>query len=262
MQSHKNIYNQLKRDLGESDACCEYIEVLFRAHEKEGLTEEELIVMSNEAGIKVDSFDFQKASRIVRESYILTVHQRFEVFLYELKSIIAEFCVGFRAKEDKEPILDCIYRNIFDLRKKNNEIYVYYLICDYYRLIRNQNAHLGKQNDAENTYREIVERKESILQFTGKLGLPNSFDKLGFNDFVIFSRAVKKLAQEMIKNLNYDEKRIAEKFDIKVCKKYSKESQRCRDSVRHALEVQFDLNGEKLEDTVQMILDRVSAEKD
>ena len=133
------------------------------------------------------------------------------------------------------------------MKKVNDEAYLFYLICDYYRLVRNYIAHVDNVRKIDNAYNCIIVRQHEINDKFEKLIAPNSIKKIGFDDFVLYSRAAKKLAKKMTENIQYDLDKVAQSFETSKYAKLKNAPERIEKSIRYELQVKFPLNSRDVE---------------
>lgn len=243
----QSLYNRLKTDLGLSDSVNEYIEVLVRKMDEESLTEEEFQKLATTHSIKVNDVTVDEAISKIRGYYIVSVFQILEAFLVSLNDYLNKYSAGFRKREDGESMLKYLCCRLIDMKKVNDEDYLFFLICDYYRLVRNYIAHVDNVRKIDNAYECIKVRQDEINDKFEKLIAPNSIKEIGFDDFILYSRAVKKLAKKMIENIQYDLDKVAQSFDASKYTKLKNAPERIEKSIRYELQVKFPLNSRDVE---------------
>ena len=253
----KNIYNNLKTALGESDAQCECIEVFLRIAEDQYKEVDAFNELARRYNVTVNNISTTEACQIARKGFIVSVYRLFEVFLNEIIDIIKRLGNYGEFKLEKgDSKLKCAYKQIFDISKHNEENYTLFLLCEYYRLIRNAQAHDSDEKaKLEKTYIELknqIERVPSAVNH--KLDAPNSLEKLGFDDFILFSRAVKELARNLFYEMDYDEYKVAESYSIKKLKKVKTNKERVCQIIRSDLRMQYYLSEKKEKQIVDIIV--------
>ena len=256
----KNIYNELKTSLGESDAQCECIEVFLRIAEEQYNESDSFNLLAKEYGVTVNNISTSEACNLARKGFILSVHRLFEVFLIKLMEIMKTmgFYGSFEPK-DKESKLKCIYKRVFDMSRHNDENYTLFLLCEYYRLIRNTQAH--NSDDKEKLEKTYIELKNQIKRGPSsvnlKLDAPNSLEKLGFDDFILFSRAVKKLSRNLFCEIDFDENKVAELYSIEKLKKVKTNKERVCQIIRSDLRMQYYLSEKKEKQIVDIVVNKL-----
>lgn len=253
----KNIYNDLKTALGESDAQCECIEVFLRIAEEQYIDFNAFNELALRYGVTVNSISTPEACNIARKSFILSVHRLFEVFLVKLMGIMKTMgTYGSFEPEDKESKLKCVYKRIFDISKHKDENYTLFSLCEYYRLIRNTQAHdFDEKAKLDKIFIDLKNQIEKVPSVVNqKLDAPNSLEKLGFDDFILFSRAVKELARNLFYEMDYDENKVAESYSIKKLKKVKTNKERVCQIIRSDLRMQYYLSEKKEKQIVDIIV--------
>lgn len=189
-------FHTLMRLLGETDAGSEWGEVaireLIRAHDEGGDT------ATNEAarrhGIRVHDMQAHLLrAHWARLQVIATAHY-LEFFL---DSFRRELKRDVRSRTDKEDLVTYTLA-VYQVKKVDiGELQVDLL--DYYRTMRNQFVHDPAADDPkrQSGQAEVLRArvKEDLLY--SRLDAPNSPSKVSFDDFVIFTRAVKDFAKSL-----------------------------------------------------------------
>jgi hypothetical protein len=193
-------YRELKQELGEFDALCECVELATRdlIERASAAPDQHAFVgaLSQHHGIRVNRLDVPAIRPHVARMYILTVYQCLEDFLLGMRE---EHPQGRhwdmddkadRAKEDRATKL---------ARAVGFKHTLAFDVCQYYRAIRNATMHpsarenLRANNDTVSALRKQVAQEESFRT----LDAPNSYDAISFDDFVLFTRSAKALAEEL-----------------------------------------------------------------
>jgi hypothetical protein len=189
-------YRDLKRTLGQINAVVETAELAMRAFAAQARIAPSAGVfvkeMSAAHGVRVDSMDLLASARHMHHFYIMSVHQQLEVFLKALKkehprttwldhkenSLLKNVLSSF-PEYQYSGMVDAVGRLEVD-------------ISDYYRNVRNALAHGDDKNSVSVAFklRSKVQGSDSVYV---KLAAPNTFDQTGFDDFILFTRAVKHI---------------------------------------------------------------------
>ena len=243
----QGLYNKLKTDLGLSDAVNEYIEVLVRKFESESLSEEEFQKIATIYDVKVNNVSVNDAISKVRGYYIVSTYQILEAYLTALNDYLNKYSTAFRKRDNGESMLKYLYCRLLDMQKVNDEAYLYYLICDYYRLVRNYIAHVDNKRKIENMYETVKVRQKEIVDRFPKLSAPNCVEQVRFDDFILYSRAAKKLAEILLNKVQYDLDKVAKAIDLKKYTKYANTSERYRNAIKYELQLRFPIKDENLE---------------
>ena len=89
-------------------------------------------------------------------------------------------------------------------------------LFDYYRIIRNKYVHEHiSQEKIEKAYKEITKQKTNLSSLYPKLNAPNKFTKISFDDFIIFTRAVKTISKGLCKLIKPKSEQIFVDFYIR-----------------------------------------------
>ena len=174
----KSFYNKFKQDLGISDATNEYIEVLLRQFECSKHDESSFQSIASEFGIKVNDVSPQTAIQKIREYYIITVYQVFEEFLSQMHSFIKQYGEYKENKDKSISMLQHIHVNLIGMCKTSETPYLCYLICDYYRHVRNLCAHTDDTHKVQKVYEKLVKRKDEIEALFQQRQAPNEYGKI------------------------------------------------------------------------------------
>lgn len=257
MSRTKNNFNQLKKGLGESDAFCEYIEVLLRTHEQAMLSDDELAQLAKKVGIRVNSFNTTIMMRTVRHSYFVSVYQHFEAFLKSIEKELNTIGKNASSIPDDGSLLSRIYRHIFGSSNWNTEYGILYQLCEYYRLIRNEGAHGNKKGLAEEFYTKLRSNEEAVNEYLGNQQFPNAPEKIQFDDFILYSRSAKLLAKHMIDFFPYDIESVVKNFDLARFKNRKNDVCGVRKAISHEVQMIYGLMDDELEKTVDAIVDRL-----
>lgn len=253
----QSLYNKLKTDLGLSDAVNEYIEVLVRKLESESLSEEEFQEIATKYDIKVNDVSVNDATSKIRRYYIVSTYQIQENFLISLNDYLNRYAKEYRERKDGESMLKYLCYRLLDMQKVKDESYLYYLICDYYRLVRNYVVHVEDERKIDNAYLAVKERSADISDKFPKLIAPNDVGEIGFEDFVLYSRSLKKLAQKLLYELQYDLDKIAKSIDLKKYSKQANSPDHIRSSIKFELQINFRLNSEEINYVVEKIIKEI-----
>lgn len=169
--------------------------------------------LSSRFKISAGTEDFNRIKEKMAESYIVQTYNIAELFFKEFNRFykrikkISDWKVSVKVgKSDKK--LDPLNQLIANLpREKKKEIIVLpeYLVCDYYRLLRNGYVHreIEKSISLKKPTQFFEDKIESTLNHfskyykklpeTGTLA-PNEPKNINHRDFVLYSRALRNLA--------------------------------------------------------------------
>ena len=250
----KSFYNKFKQDLGISDAINEYIEVLLQQFENSLYDESSFQEIAKEFGIKVNDVSPQVAICKIREYYIISVFQVFEEFLNQIYSFLKEYGVYKQNKDSSVSMLKHVHSSLLGMRETSETTYLYYLIFDYYRFVRNLCAHNDNINKVKNAYTILSNRKEEIKKSFKKLDAPNEYMNIKFDDFILYSRAAKKLAAIYVDNIEYDIDKVVTNFDIGSFRVYRNNPERLRKAIENKIKFEFCMSP----DTIKNVVDKLS----
>lgn len=189
-------YKKLKTSLGEIDSIVEAIELSTREFiqniSQDGMKKENIQNnienLSKKHNIKVNYIDINNFENRVIQLHIVNAAEQLEYYIKNLKleHPIFRNCSN---KQDNESDLDYILRILgLGILKQSIE----YSILNHYRLIRNRFVHAD--NEDKNEYLKRIQTKINHTQYT-KLSAPNIYEKLVFDDFILFTRAIKEFAK-------------------------------------------------------------------
>ncbi len=154
----KSFYNKFKQNLGASDAINEYTEVLLRQFENNPHDENSFQNIASGYGIKVNDVSPKVAIDRIREYYIVSVFQLFEEFLNQLNSFLKNFGKYKERKETSISMLQHIHSSLLGMQSTSDESYLLFLICDYYRLVRNLCTHTDNEKKSRMRIRRFLNK--------------------------------------------------------------------------------------------------------
>jgi hypothetical protein len=193
-------FRDFKRTLGKMNAAVECAELamrrLLRDVEQSNNRAEFVQAVSKEFNVRVDSLDASLLKGLIAQFHIATVHQEFEGFLTSL----ARELRGKAIKPDEgDSLLKGTLKQLLGgFEEGQNKIGRFEVeIAEYYRLVRNGFAHDG----ADGAVKKNVTRLRSLVKEQGvtfsRMNSPNTFESVEFDDFILFTRVVKKLAEKL-----------------------------------------------------------------
>lgn len=219
-----NIYNHFKIELGHTDVCNQYTELLLKTFQFEHSdvlkSKENLSLYSSTYNIILNDISTDVNAKITG-NYIVNIHSSFCEFLERYKGL--EGCHYADCRPKEKDLLTHIYDNLYT-KQKSDEVSVLYQICNYYRLVRNGIIHIG--NGSEYSRAKSLLFNNSFSKFKklyyGELNAPNEIEAISFDDQVLFSKA----AKDMAKHIYYDSHYVVEEYVIQnrdaIYKKYSR----------------------------------------
>ena len=224
----KNILHKFKDILGEYCAINQFVELskrcFVREHESEIGTRQDFITLATQYAITLTCYNAEQMVNAISRSYIVNIHLCFETFLkdvyYQVKSYGK---YSFKEKQQTESWLKCVIKNTFT-ENIPGDIKPLIELCEYYRLIRNTAVHdLCDFDSHSKEYSKLQKYNFKTDTKFSKLSAPNSYEKISFDDFVMFSRSCVELATYIYYNIPYDyEKIVADmpKSNITALRKY------------------------------------------
>lgn len=253
----KSIYNQFIHNLGMSDATNEYIEVLLRQFESAPHDEDSFQIIASRFGVRVNDVRPQTALSRIREYYIVTVFQVFEDFLNQMHTYLKSYGQYNEVKDQSDSLVKHIHKNLVGMQRKSDTSFLNYLICDYYRLIRNLCAHADNPQKVQAAYQLLVERKNEIAATYPNLQAPHDFEHIDFDDFILYSRAAKNLAELYVESIRYDIEKFIDKYDLERFRVYRNNPKRLRAKLSFALKVNYGIKPDDVEIMVEKLIDMI-----
>jgi len=213
-------FRNLKKGLGEFDAVVECNEMAIREflkNLKASQDQKQFIQdLSQKHGVRVDTVSVDLFSSRIRLFYILSVMQQAEQFIEEFRKEYKTYYPTWSDKVDGETDFDNLLRNIFTSKGRGidgigKEVYHGF---EYYRMVRNRFAH-SEQKDIkklENQCSKISEYKGFYNSTFHSLDSPNNYDKIDFNDFLLFTNIIKNIGYTLCEKCKPDNLQLAEKI--------------------------------------------------
>ncbi len=229
----KNILHKFKDVLGEYCTINQFVELskrcLVMEHESEIGKRQDFIALASRYAITLTSYNAEQMVNAISRSYIVNIHLCFETFLkdvyYQVKSYGK---YSFKEKQQTESWLKCVIKNTLT-ENIPEDIKPLIELCEYYRLIRNTAVHdLYDFDSHSKEYSKLQKYKFKTNTKFSKLSAPNSYEKISFDDFVMFSRSCIELATYIYYNISYDYKKIVTnmpKSNIATLRKYKPQRQ-------------------------------------
>ena len=143
----------------------------------------------------------------------------------------------FKGKKDGESMADAVMKNVSVQEIREQDARVLISICTYYRIIRNQSVHVDDEKKLTKVFKEVLQYKQHIRDMFPKLIAPNAVDNIKFDDFILYSRAVKKFAEIVLESIQYDVSKIIEDIDINHFRQYINNEPRLKQALKR--EVMF-----------------------
>lgn len=263
-----SVYRDLKCTLGQINVAVEIAELAMRSFESQARVAPSADVfikqMSSTHGIRVDSLDLPAAALHMHHFYIVSVHQQFETFLKGFKkehplttwvnlddnSLLKNVLSSFAPRQYNE-MLEAIGRLELD-------------IADYYRNVRNAVAHGDDKNSAQSTLR-LRTRVQDPMSVYVRLPAPNRFAQTNFDDFILFTRAVKHIALALCTVARPTDPQIVEMIlrvdltgssgiDLSILRKRKRRPEALRNALGTLLRIKYGLDRSEAQPIVDLLL--------
>jgi hypothetical protein len=201
-----NCVSELYKNLGRFDAIVEFTEIsirdFIRQANQTGDFDSFLQTKSNQHNIRVNTIDQAVYRARISHSYILSVYQTAELFIHQFRDEHIDLYNNTWTLDDtKDNLLIKTIRKISAVNPATTHIGAHRLsIFNYYRIVRNKYSHDRiSETRVDQEFQNINQFRTQIqADYTG-LTAPNDFDNISFDDFILFSRAIKDIAY----GLNY-----------------------------------------------------------
>ena len=221
-----NIWNELKKEVGYVNVTNQYIELAKRYYQKE-CRAENLQSSARQVDLNISQLPESYETRISK-GYIVNIHSCIERFLSAFKDLQGSPTKekGYKPEIDKNRLkwtLKHCYGSI------DGDIRDLYNVCNYYRLVRNKIVHGGNQDtEIKTAYNNLLHISEGLLlsKMSCNLEAPNEMNNIGFDDQVLFSRAVLRLCGRIYKDSKFDWIEIIE-YNKETIKKIISKDRSC-----------------------------------
>lgn len=205
-------YRDFKRTLGKINAVVECAELATRKFIDEAVNapNQDSFVQSVSSAFKVrvDSLDVPLLKQQIAQFHIASVHQEFEAFLQNLARELRGKGVD---KPAGESLLKCTLVSLIggydEAKTAVGRLEVD--VAEYYRLVRNGFAHAGAEGAAKKDVDALRARVKQQSEFL-RLNAPNIFSAIEFDDFILFTRIAKKLANNFCQAARPTDQQIVE----------------------------------------------------
>ena len=243
---------RLFRYLGETDALVELTELAARAFVESATLSGDVgafvASQSNKHGIRVNLAEFEHLSRHLGRSSIVTVYQSAERFLHEFrKEHTALYCSKpWTGDADDVDPLTVTLRNVATSASEAETRVGADLLSrfQYYRVVRNWVVHTKESDDSKPRamFEKLVPYSaEHDAQFRS-VKAPNPPGHLGFDDFILFSRVTKLIAERLCEIATPPLAHWEHAFPLASFKHLSKNSSRMRNAVVGRLRTEYGMD--------------------
>lgn len=266
-------YYKLKDTLGRFDSVVEcnelavrqFIESLNHSDDKEKFFSESY----KKYGVRVNSLNSGIFHTRISQWYILSVYQQAEDFFREFRSEHPEGCTWSNRNEG-ESQLSYLMRvlNINEMELDPDGKGIRLRIFEYYRLIRNRFMHTSaSENQLSRVLKDIEGHSVSIKE-KFHVNAPNSYDSVAFDDFILFSRVTKDIAQNLchitkpsvtgIVEMLIKRSEAEDDLDINLAglKVFANNSSRLLKALSRLLKSQYNLQGNEVEAIMDELIER------
>lgn len=250
-------YKELKLNLGYFDSIIELNELAVREFIYKSLGVNFKDYIEEKSKFHEIRVDFptvpEDFSSIIAKSYLVLVHQAFEEFLEKFRLQSQQLKIEKWSWEENKPKLETVFKSVDSAYKSNENIN--YIICEYYRHIRNLVAHKNEKlkSNLEKEYDKISFFKDQIFKKYNLVSVPNTFDKISFNDFVLFTRAVKDLAFELCNKIQYTPEEIAKLIEPEKYSRFLNNKDRLKKAIEAELRSNFGIQKENADEIIKFI---------
>ena len=229
----KNALNKFKDVLGKYCAINQFVELSKRCfvveHQSEIQNRETFVALATEYKVTLTSYDANLMISEICRNYIVNVHLCLETFLKDVCDQMRKYGKNeYKPRLQEESYLTCTVRNVCS-NHLEDDMKLLYELCEYYRLIRNTSVHdLCDIDSHEKEYAKLQRYNFKKETKFSKLVGPNKYEKISFDDFVMFSRSCVELATFIFGKVSYDYAKIALDIpdkQVRKWKKYSKKRQ-------------------------------------
>lgn len=260
----KNILNRFKDVLGQYCAINQFVELSKRCfiadYDSEIHTRNSFIELATQKEITLTSYDSEYMINAISRSYIVNVHLCFETFLKEICNEIKNFGNNvYQEKLQEDSWLKCAVKNIAN-EKLSQDNQALFDLCEYYRLVRNTAVHdLCDVKSHKKEFRKLQNYNFKRDTKFASLIAPNEYEKISFDDFVMFSRSCVELATYLYNLVSYDYIKIINEIpqsQIARWKKYKPE--RCEKAIFAYINTSFRIDKD-LESQISYLVDYVMA---
>ncbi len=218
--------NELKDILGLRDSTIQTNEIALQYFEEIGNAKEEginnfLKQMGDKYKISHGTNKFSFLKSTIHGSYIVQTYNIAESFF---KSLIREYRYyknisgdSWKTKNENGETIDVFNQLLYNLPNASRALVEEkpeYKLLDYYRLVRNANVHLHIDRDKINGYynKYVVPNKQYFQSnYSGIQNAPNSIYDINFEDFQLYTRALKYFSNHINNACDLQISEIAQK---------------------------------------------------
>lgn len=247
---------QLAHYLGESDAIIEIEELACRffvnaaqnSNDARGFVAE----CSAKFGVCVNLAEFDDWRAHLSQRHIVAVYESAERFFKEFRREHSELHRReWTGDKDGKSRIELTLENLGPTKEEAEQIVGLDLISrfEYYRLVRNWIVHdRTRKPDKETTaLQNLPKYSDANAAALGRIVAPNPPELLNFDDFILFSRVTKLLAEKLNFLGKPHEDSWVTTFDMKPFKTLVMNPERMRNAVAGKLRTEFGMNSKAAE---------------
>lgn len=264
----------LQMNLGRIDATVECTELAVREFISNSMADDSpetyIEGLSERHGIRVNSVDFNLLKVRVSQLYIISVYEQAEGFLEDFR---AEHPRSLMWKyEENDDLFKRVLKNVgSDFNQAKQAVGTLEVnLFDYYRKVRNRFVH--PEIDESKNDNKVPELKTQVKLNPNyqKLNAPNVYEKICFDDFILFTRILKHISKSLCIASKPNDKEISDaakkllesgKSTLKLqkLKGLKNNPKRARNSVESFLRELYGLNREESAPIIEILLNDLLA---
>lgn len=233
-------FRRLYRYLGETDAMVELTELASRSFltAARGSGDIPMFLKQETAkhGIHVNLAEVESLSRHLTRTYIVLVASAVERFLKELReehsALYRKAWIGDANKKDR---LIVVFENLAGsesnvLKRIGSDVVSRF---QYYRHLRNWIIHDQESNlsEPQENFESLVPLTEANSELYKLLKSPNPPAELVFDDFILFSRLTKRVAEALCTMARPPDDHWKDFLDLRPFKKLEKDPERMKNAI-------------------------------
>jgi hypothetical protein len=247
---------RLARYLGESDAILEIDELACRFFiDAAGQSEDAqafVVECSKKFGVCVNLAEFGAWRAHLAQRHIVAVYESAERFFKEFRREHSELHRReWTGDEDGKSRIDLALENLSATKEQSEKTVGLDLISrfEYYRLVRNWIVHDRTRTPEKETaaLRNLSEYSDENADTLGRLNAPNLPNLLNFDDFILFSRVTKLVAERFCVLGKPADDSWLSTFDMKPFRALLNNKRRLKNAVSGKLRTDFGMSSEAAE---------------
>jgi hypothetical protein len=198
------VVSEVKSTIGLQDSCIQTNEVAIRYLESissgSGDQSEFIKGLCKTYAVSAGIDDFEYFKTIQYKSYILQTYNLVEPFFKALNSsyrFYNNFTGNWKTRDGDKNLdpFNQLLENLTSTDSKAIKAYPEYYLLNYYRLVRNSIVHLQEDPEQHKQTQKYFEQhiadKMDFFRRNYELEAPNVPDSISFNDFMLYTRAIK-----------------------------------------------------------------------